>query len=81
MKNFKPKTTKVKKGSWTVFQGLCKGCGICLAKCPNQALIFDQKNKGVAGKAMPKVIAEKCNLCQTCEINCPELALRIDKNV
>jgi len=80
MKDFQPKTTQVKNGSWTVFKGLCKGCGICMEKCPNKALIFG-KEKGVANKPAPKVIAEKCNLCQTCEINCPELAIRVDKNV
>jgi len=78
MKNFDPKTTKVKKGSWTVFLGLCKGCGICLIKCPEKALIFG-KEKGIVGKSAPKVIAEKCNLCQICEINCPDVAIRADK--
>lgn len=78
MKDFIPKTTKVKKGSWTVFPDLCKGCGICLEKCPTKALVFD-KEKGIGGKPVPKVIAEKCNLCQTCEVNCPEVAIRVDK--
>ncbi|MBU3957045.1 4Fe-4S binding protein [Patescibacteria group bacterium] len=79
MKNFEPKTTKTKKGTWTVFLGLCKGCGICLVKCPVKALIFG-KEKGVVGQSAPKVIPEKCNLCQTCEINCPDVAIRVDKN-
>jgi len=77
-KGFSPKTTKVKKGEWTVFTGLCKGCGLCLAKCPSQALLFGQK-KGLTDKPIPQVIAEKCRLCQTCEVNCPELAIRVDK--
>lgn len=80
MKNFDPKKTKVKKGTWTVFLDLCKGCGICLAKCPTKALIFD-KEKGIINKSTPKVLTDKCNLCQTCEVNCPELAIRVDKNV
>jgi len=106
MKNFRPQTTKVKKGSWTVFLDLCKGCGICLVKCPAKALIhwlqgdFSRrssaeggiaqprmkpkaslfgKEKGVGGKPAPKVISEKCNLCQICEINCPDVAIRVDK--
>jgi len=77
-KGFSPKTTKVKKGEWTVFAGLCKGCGLCLAKCPSQALLFG-KEKGAGGNPVPQVVAEKCHLCQTCEVNCPELAIRVDK--
>ncbi len=78
MKNFRPKATKVKKAHWTVFSELCKGCGICLEKCPNKALIFG-KEKGFTGRSLPQVIPEKCNLCQACENHCPELAIRIDK--
>jgi 2-oxoglutarate ferredoxin oxidoreductase subunit delta len=78
MKNFRPKTTKLKKGEWTVFAGLCKGCGLCLAKCPQQALIFG-KDKGFQDKPLPQVLPEKCRLCQTCEMTCPELAIRVDK--
>ena len=78
MKDFQPKSTEVRKGNWTVFKGLCKGCGICLLKCPNQALVFGQ-DKGVSNQSIPKVLANKCNLCQTCEVNCPERAIRVDE--
>lgn len=70
MKNFKPKITKVKEGSWTIFLGLCKGCGICLEKCPTKALI---------GIPTPKVNPEKCSLCGICELNCPDCAIKVDK--
>lgn len=78
MRDFKPKSTKVKGGSWTVFLGLCKSCGICLEKCPNEALIFS-KNLGITNKPVPQVISGKCNLCQTCQISCPDCAIRVDK--
>lgn len=78
MKNFKPKITKVKKGSWTVFLGLCKGCGLCLEKCPAKALSFSPK-KGVYNQSAPKVNPKKCNLCGICETICPDCAIRVDK--
>ena len=78
MKDFKPKSTAVKGGSWTSFAGLCKSCGLCLSKCPNQALVFSQE-LGIASKPIPQVLPEKCNLCNICETVCPECAIRIDK--
>lgn len=79
MKNFKPKTTKVKKGSWTVFLGLCKGCGLCLEKCPLKAIIFSSQ-KGIYNKPAPQVRPNKCNLCGICETVCPDCAIRVDKS-
>ncbi|MFZ5366380.1 MAG: ATP-binding protein [Patescibacteria group bacterium] len=76
--NFRGKTTKVKKGSWTVFLGLCKGCGICLEKCPFKALIFS-KDLGVYSTPVPCVDPLKCNLCGICEIFCPDSAIKVEK--
>lgn len=78
MKDFKAKTSKVKEGSWTIFLELCKGCGICLEKCPQKALIFG-KDKGIYSTSAAQVIAEKCTLCGICEMSCPDCAIRIDK--
>lgn len=77
MMNFKPKAKKIKNGSWTVFLGLCKGCGICLEKCPTKALIFG-KDLGIYSTPAPAVIPQKCNLCQVCENICPDCALKVE---
>ncbi len=76
--NFKPKKTKLKNGSWTVFLGLCKGCGICLVKCPQKALYFG-KEKGVYSTPAPEVDPQKCKLCGICEIFCPDSAIKTEK--
>jgi 2-oxoglutarate ferredoxin oxidoreductase subunit delta len=47
----------------------CKGCGICVAFCPKQALILDTSDK-----AALKEIHE-CNLCGLCELRCPDMAI------
>ena len=78
MEDFKPKTTKVKQGSWIVFHGLCKGCGICLEKCPSKALIFG-RDLGIYSTPAPEVIPQKCSLCKICEIICPDCAIRVEK--
>jgi 2-oxoglutarate ferredoxin oxidoreductase subunit delta len=56
----------------TINTGWCKGCGICVAFCPKQAL-------GLVGeKAVHN--PETCILCGMCELYCPDLAISIDKS-
>jgi len=49
----------------------CKGCRICVAFCPNDALGMDAMDK--AELAYP----EKCNGCGLCELRCPDLAIEL----
>ena len=46
----------------------CKGCGICAAFCPKQAL--EIRREKVALKA-----PEQCILCGMCEQRCPDYAI------
>ncbi len=51
----------------------CKGCGICAAFCPKQALEI------VNGKVRKKE-EDTCVLCGQCELRCPDYAIYIDEN-
>jgi 2-oxoglutarate ferredoxin oxidoreductase subunit delta len=55
----------------------CKGCGICIERCPVQALEdSDRLNKrGIR----PPQLKEKneCNYCRLCELICPDLAITV----
>ncbi len=56
----------------------CKGCGVCIAFCPKEALFMD--NYGKAEKDL-----ERCTACGICETFCPDFAIslvkrRISKN-
>ena len=61
----------------------CKGCNICIERCPVDALEeSDKLNK--KGIRPPKLKKEnKCNYCRYCELICPDLALTVieDKDV
>lgn len=57
--------------AYTINAGWCKGCGICVAFCPQKALCL-QGDKAVRDAGL-------CVLCGMCELYCPDLAIRIDK--
>ncbi len=61
----------------------CKGCNICLDRCPVDALEESDRlnRKGIR----PPQLKEKnnCNFCRLCELICPDLAIAVipDKEV
>jgi 2-oxoglutarate ferredoxin oxidoreductase subunit delta len=59
------------KGSVEINTDWCKGCGICVAFCPKDALGKDDQEK--AFWARP----EECNFCGICELRCPDMAIEM----
>ena len=47
---------------------LCRGCGICVESCPQQAVSI------VSGTAY--IIRERCNQCRRCVEVCPQGAIK-----
>jgi len=80
MKDFKAKEFKDNKKSVVVFHGLCKGCGLCIEKCPLKSIKFSPKDLGVYSTPTVEIDIEKCNACGLCEITCPDSALKVRKN-
>lgn len=64
--------------SWEIFPEYCKGCGLCVARCPLQAIRFT-KNQGFLGNPLPEVDIAKCEACGTCEKICPDGAIKVEK--
>jgi 2-oxoglutarate ferredoxin oxidoreductase subunit delta len=54
----------------------CKGCGICLIKCPVKALSFG-KTLGVYGTPTPDIDIDKCIACGNCLRFCPDSAIKV----
>lgn len=79
MKNFKPKEYQKNGKKVIVFHGLCKGCGLCVEKCPFKAIAFSPKDLGVYSTPSVEIDMEKCTACGICEITCPDMALRVEK--
>ena len=55
----------------------CKGCEICVKRCPLKALeLSDKLNK--RGIYPPRLKAENnCNCCKLCELLCPDFAIAV----
>lgn len=77
--SFKPKVFQDKKKKVIVFHGLCKGCGLCLVKCPQKAIKFSSQDLGVYSTPTIEIDMEKCKQCGLCEVTCPDSAIRVDK--
>jgi len=60
----------------------CKGCDLCIEKCPLNALEQSEhlNKRGVKPPQLKKI--NDCNYCRLCELICPDLAITVikDKN-
>jgi len=79
MKETRPKINKNKKKQVVVFEGLCKGCGLCIQRCPVKAISFSKTNLGYLSTPTVVINIKKCIACGICELNCPDFALKVDK--
>ncbi|ACB83624.1 4Fe-4S dicluster domain-containing protein [Natranaerobius thermophilus] len=66
------------KGKWHLFPGLCKGCGLCMEKCPKNVISWSDQ-LGVYGTPAVEIDAEGCIYCGICEQVCPDVAIKVEK--
>lgn len=66
------------KADFYVYTDLCKGCGLCIAKCPMKCLNW---SKEVGLYQTPAVEPNKdvCTACGMCSMVCPDSAIRIER--
>jgi NAD-dependent dihydropyrimidine dehydrogenase PreA subunit len=61
--------TRRKSARVTVFANWCKGCGLCVAFCPQHVFEEDEESHPIV--AHP----ELCTGCNWCVVHCPDLAI------
>lgn len=59
----------LKEGKKMVVLSFCKGCGICIEHCPNEALYLEEEKCYID--------RSKCILCGYCAPHCPQFAIRM----
>ena len=72
-------TASMERADFYIFPAYCKGCGLCMEKCPNNTLIWSDK-LGTYGT--PTVITkdeDSCIACMICEMVCPDCAIVVER--
>lgn len=64
------------RGFWTIFPELCKGCGLCLERCPAGVIRWADE-LGAYGANRVTVDAEGCVTCKICAFYCPDAAISV----
>lgn len=66
------------KGFWNIYPGLCKGCGLCIEKCPVKVIEWSD-TLGFMGtpSVVPRI--DGCIVCGVCQTVCPDAAILIEK--
>lgn len=71
-------TYENEKGRWNGYPGLCKGCGLCIEKCPVKVIEWS-KELGFLGTPMVLPRIEGCIVCGVCQTVCPDAAIHIER--
>jgi len=80
VRNLGLKVENVAKGKadWYIYTDLCKGCGLCMVKCPKKCLSWSNE-VGLYQTPMVHPVADECIACGTCALVCPDSAIRVEK--
>lgn len=74
---FKPIIYEDGKGIFHLYPGLCKGCGLCIQKCPVDTIGWSD-TLGVFGTpTVEPGHGDPCIACKRCEVVCPDCAILI----
>jgi len=65
------------RGTWTVFVELCKGCGLCIEKCPTHVIRWSDRLSNY-GTPRVEVDADGCIVCNMCALHCPDAAISVE---
>lgn len=68
------------KADWYIYTDLCKGCGLCMVKCPKKCIEWS-KEMSIYQTPAVEPRAQDCIACGTCALVCPDSAIRVEKKV
>ncbi len=65
------------RGMVVIDKDLCKGCGLCIAACPNQVLAFSGELSKSGYTVVHMEHPEACVGCSFCAQTCPDIAIDV----
>ena len=77
MLGYSSKTKDRMKGYITIDQELCKGCQICIAFCPKDAISISDKVNAIGYIPVVFIDDSKCTGCGICALVCPEVVIEV----
>jgi len=77
-KGYKVENVAGGKADFYVYTDLCKGCGLCIAKCPKQCLKWSSET-GLFQTPAVEPDPAACIGCNACALICPDSAIRIER--
>lgn len=76
---FLVRTYRDGKGIFHLFPSLCKGCGLCIEKCPVDTIGWSRELGFLGTPAVEPGHGKPCIACKLCELVCPDCAIYIEK--
>ncbi len=76
---FKAVTTVNGKGIFHNFPALCKGCGLCIEKCPVKTIGWSEELGVYGTPTVEPGHGKDCIACFICQMVCPDCAILIEK--
>ena len=67
------------KGRFHLFPGLCKGCGLCIEKCPVNTISWAEELGVFGTPTVEPGHGKPCTACKMCELVCPDCAILIER--
>ncbi len=65
------------RGTVVIDKDRCKGCGLCIAACPNQVLAFSGELNKSGYDVVHMEDPEACVGCAFCAQTCPDIAIEV----
>ena len=64
-------------GTAVIDEDRCKGCGLCIAACPQKVLAFSGRLNRSGYDVAEPVKPESCIGCAFCAMTCPDVAIEV----
>ncbi|MFO8059620.1 MAG: 4Fe-4S binding protein [Bacillota bacterium] len=62
---------------WILDPERCKGCGLCVAACPEEILRFSDRTNRAGYRTVKIIGQDECISCGLCAISCPDVAIEV----